>query len=125
MPPLVFGHRMLMLLVVLLVLVGGTPRDPIECFTRNDVSDYRGAVSVTVRNATCVRWSGLPVGDALARLEARSGSAFPAGYAPDAPGLGEHNYCRRAGSGTFQCAWCFVERPPSPPSYPPPSPAPA
>ncbi|KAG8461913.1 hypothetical protein KFE25_013932 [Diacronema lutheri] len=102
----------------------GATADASECYTRNDRSDYRGTVSVTVRNSSCMRWSDVPTGDELARLS-RHVSLFPSGYDPDALGLGEHNYCRRAGRDTFACAWCFIERPPAPPPHPPPSPAPA
>lgn len=65
-----------------------------ECYTRHDLSDYRGHVNHTYDGHACMRWTA---------QSPHAHSFTPANY-PDS-GLGDHNYCRAVGASW---AWCYT-----------------
>lgn len=69
-------------------------KDP-ECYTHYQARDYRGRVNSTSRGFTCQQWTA---------QAPHAHSYDPAAYA--AYGIGNHNYCRAAGSF---CAWCYTQ----------------
>ena len=77
-----------------------TDKAPGECYTSQRGTDYRGNISVTRFNNTCLNWNCQAVLTLLT------------GFSPKRywnVGLGDHNFCRRA--RTYRYPWCITKGP--------------